>query len=137
MACNCDQCGGRTTGLHHIGIYVADIEVSKAFYIEKLGFELLQEAAPGDTKLALIGVGSCVIELIQRADHAPRQAGVIDHIAISVEDIDQIVCRLIEKMVVFESGEVNDAPDLFGGIRNIFFSGPDGERLEFFESIHN
>lgn len=135
MACNCDQCGGRMTGLAHIGIFVADIERSKAFYLDDLGMELIDECAPNGLKLALVGVGSCILELIQRPEHDARPAGVVDHIAIAVEDIEPLVCKLVEKQVAFESNEISDAPDIFGGIKNIFFSGPDGERLEFFEFV--
>ncbi len=135
MGCNCENCGGRTLGLHHIGVMVRDIEASKAFYLGTLGFSLIDEADNNGAKLALIGVGSCVIELIQRPDHEPRPAGIIDHIAIAVEDIDTLVCKLIEKQVVFETNAIGVFPHLFGGLKNIFFAGPDGERLEFFEPI--
>ena len=30
---------GKVTGLAHIGVMVKDLEVSRKFYVEKLGFE--------------------------------------------------------------------------------------------------
>lgn len=133
MGCKCEQCGGKVVGLAHIGVQVRDIEASKAFYVGSLGFELTDECQMGPTKLAFLNVGDCKIELIQPGDFRPRVPGQIDHICVEVEDIDTLVCKLIEKGVKFDSDRINDAPGLLGGVRNIFFAGPDGERIEFFE----
>lgn len=135
MACDLSKSAGKVTTLAHIGIYVKDMAVSKAFYCDKLGFTLMEEAVNGETALALLRIGACVLELIQQPVYAPRTAGQIDHIALAVEDISSLVRHLSEQNIHFLSDEVSDMPGLFGGIRNIFFVGPDGERLEFFEQI--
>jgi lactoylglutathione lyase len=114
---------------------VKDIEASVKFYAEALGFELTARHSMGTAQLAFLNVGSCCIELVQTADYAPRPAGVVDHIAIEAEDIETLVCKLIEKGIVFLS-DINTANGLLGGIKNVFFTGPDGERLEFFEYIN-
>lgn len=135
MGCNCEQCGGKLKGLAHIGIQVADIAASKAFYVDTLGFTLThEEAMDNGVKLAFLNIGTCLLELVEVPNHAPRPAGVIDHIAIEVEDIETVVCKLIEKQVTFLTNEINESP-ILGGIKNIFFTGPDGERLEFFEYL--
>ncbi|NLG23788.1 MAG: VOC family protein [Clostridiales bacterium] len=136
MGCKCDNCGGGIVGLAHIGIRVRDMEVSKKFYIDALGFELTDECQMGATKLAFLNIGDCKIELIQPADYAERVPGQIDHIAVEVTEIEPLVCRLIEKGVRFDTDQISDAPGLLGGVRNIFFSGPDGERIEFFEYLN-
>jgi lactoylglutathione lyase len=133
MACKCVNCGGKITGLAHIGIFVKSIEQSNAFYADKLGFEITGSHKMGDTTLEFLRIGSCILELIEKPDYQPRSAGVIDHIAVEVEEIEPLVCKLIEKQIPFLTGEINDAKDLLGGVRNIFFTGPDGERIEFFE----
>ena len=133
MSCNCENCGGRITGLAHIGVFVKDIVVSKAFYIDTLGMKLTHEGNNGT--LALIQEGSMILELIEAPDKLPREAGVVDHIAFAVEDIETLMCKLIEKGVKFNTDTVTTVPGLFGGIRNLWFDGPDGERLEFFEFI--
>lgn len=132
MGCTCEQCGGRILGLAHIGIMVKDMEVSKAFYVGKLGFEVTQEITMGNgTKLCFMNIGTCLLELIETPSYAPRPAGVVDHVCVEVEDIETLVCKLIEKQVVFETGEVGYPKEL--GAKNIFFKGPDGERIEFFD----
>jgi lactoylglutathione lyase len=123
------------TGLAHIGIMVKDMDASVNFYAGALGFELTARQSMGAAQLAFLNVSSCCIELVQAADYAPRPAGVVDHIAIEVEDIETLVCKLIEKGVNFLS-DINTVNELLGGIRNVFFTGPDGERLEFFEYIN-
>ncbi len=133
MPCNCENCGGRITGLAHIGILVQDMDRSKDYYVNTLGMQLQADECAGDTKLVMVGIGSLVIELIQKPDHQPRPAGVVDHVAIACEDIETLVCKLIEKGVRFDANEISHNPTLFGGIKNIFFKGPDGEILEFFE----
>ena len=131
MACNCANCGGRIQGLAHIGLYVSDLSVSKPFYVDTLGFEAAGDYELPSCRISFVRAGSCVIELIQRTSGEPRQAGVFDHVCLEVDDIESIVCKLIEKNVRFETDHIVDVPEL--SIRNIFFSGPDGERLEFCE----
>ena len=133
MACNCDHCGGEILGLAHIGVKVRDIEASIRFYRDVLGFQLTSRQDLGATHLAFLNIGTCLIELVQKETYEERTAGQVDHIAMEVRDIDQLVCRLIEKNVKFLSNEINVAPDLLDGVKNIFFVGPDGERFEFFE----
>jgi len=134
MACDCKNCGGRVVGLAHIGLYVTDLSRSKAFYVDTLGFEPAGDYHLPACDIAFVKAGSCVLELIERKSGEPRQAGLFDHVSIEVEDIDTLMCKLIEKNVRFETDRVVDVPAL--GIRNIFFAGPDGERLEFCESVN-
>ncbi len=129
MSCNCSSCGGRVQGLAHIGLYVSDIAVSKAFYVDKLGFEAAGEAKLPACAISFVRAGSCVLELIQRFSGEPRKDGLFDHVCLEVEDIETLVCKLIEKGIHFETDHIVDIPEL--SIRNIFFAGPDGERLEF------
>ncbi|MBQ1257788.1 MAG: VOC family protein [Clostridia bacterium] len=133
MACNCNNCGGVVTGLHHIGVHVRDAKVSEKFYVDLLGFEKTHEFHNGPTTLIFVRAGSCVIELIENANKDDRPVGTIDHICLEVKDIEPFVCRLTEKMVNFDTGEIKENAWLFGGAKNIFFKGPDGERIEFFQ----
>lgn len=136
MGCKCENCGGVMTGLHHIGVRVNDMEVSKAFYLDTLGLKLLGEFSKDKLKLVFVGVGSCVLELINNGVIADkRPAGVIDHVAIQVEDIEPLVCKLTEKHVAFDTGKIDECDWIYGGVKNIFFKGPDGERIEFFEVL--
>lgn len=124
---------GKVTGLAHIGVIVKDLETSKKFYMDNLGFKLDDENDLGRVKLAFISNGTCLIELICYPE--PKEisgAGVVDHICMEVEGIDEIVDELKARGINFE-GPVGMSTQIRGGIKNVFFSGPDGERIEFFE----
>ena len=130
----------RMKGLAHIGIHTEDVTKSMEFYTETLGFDymdLREVPVPnGVTKLGFVNAGNLVIELVQPADTSGiknRKLGVVDHIAIEVDDIDGVIDSLRNKNVEFNTPEKNDNPYLFDGISNIFFKGPNGESLELFQ----
>ncbi|MCL2426528.1 MAG: VOC family protein [Oscillospiraceae bacterium] len=117
------------TGLAHIGIFTKDIGKSIDYY-KRLGFALDNEEEVGEMKLAFLSAGTCLIELIGVAEE--RTAGVVDHIAMVVDDIDQAVSDAIANGIEIDASQITSVP-ILGGVRNVFFTGPDGERLEFFE----
>ncbi len=129
------------TGLAHIGIFTQDVDKAKAFYQDVLGFALTNEEAlvgdKGTTRLAFLEAGSCIVELIQPADPssvADRPAGRVDHVAMAVKGIDEVAERLKTKGIAFDTEEPSSLK-ILGGAKNIFFQGPDGERLELFEVL--
>lgn len=113
----------------HIGIVVKDINGSLPFYQEVLRCELRVISQEGNLKFALLKCGNQMIELLQYLDHQEeRVAGVIDHIALKVHDMEKEVLRLKEKGVKL----LFDAPKIVsGGKKIMFFKGPDGESFEF------
>jgi len=121
---------GKVTGLAHIGILVKDIDKSIAFY-KQLGFTLDKEENPS-VRMAFISAGNCLIELIEQKDLPKRPAGVVDHVAVVVDDIEDAIENAKAQGIDIDASQINSA-DILGGIKNIFFEGPDGERLEFFE----
>ena len=121
---------GCITGLAHIGVFVKDIDASIDFY-KKLGFSLDGEENPG-IKLAFLSAGSCLIELVEQKNADARSAGVIDHVAVVVDDIDAAIANAKENGINIDASTIKSV-DILGGIKNVFFEGPDGERLEFFE----
>lgn len=125
---------GKVTGLAHIGIMVKDLEVSRKFYVEKLGFEEECRNDLGGTVICFLNNGTCLLELVCRENYqAPTDPRAhIDHVCMEVEGIDSLVASLKEQGVEFES-DVNYSSIIHGGVKNIFFHGPDGERIEFFE----
>ncbi|MDR2657464.1 MAG: VOC family protein [Oscillospiraceae bacterium] len=122
-------------GLSHIGVIVSDIEASIVFYRDRLGFIVDQrEELDRGTKLAFIHAGTCIIELIERPDRkTPEAPGPVDHICLDVSGIDELVGSLRAKGVTFMSDKVSALSGGLAGKRNIFLTGPDGEKLEFFE----
>ncbi len=129
-------------GLAHIGIFTTDMESTMAFYKDILGMEISYQKdlvrPNGTTKLGFVQAGSLILEFIQPADIdgiQDKKGGIVDHIAIEVKDIEELAGRLMAQGVAFETSDVAEVGDLFNGIKNIFFSGPNGERLEFFEYL--
>ena len=121
---------GKITGLAHIGVFVKDIERSIDFY-KRLGFTLDKEEQPG-IRLAFLSSGNCLIELIEQKELPTRTAGSVDHVAMIVDDIDAAIKNAKAQDIEIDASQVNSV-DVLGGIKNVFFEGPDGERLEFFE----
>lgn len=130
---------GTIIGLAHIGVYADNLEKSTEFYKDVLGFSVdyTAEVQDGAVKLAFLTKGSCIIELIHNTSEdiaASRQAGIIDHVALGVNNISDLVTCLEAQGVSYETKEPLHV-DLKNGARNIFFYGPSGERLEFFEYL--
>ena len=121
---------GKITGLAHIGIFVRDIDKSIDFY-KRLGFTLDAEEQPS-IRLAFLSAGNCLIELVEKKDEPARNAGVVDHIAVVVDDIDAAIANANENGIQIDASQVGTMT-ILDGIKNVFFEGPDGERLEFFE----
>jgi len=121
---------GKVTGLAHIGIFCKDIEKSMDYY-KRLGFTLDKEESLG-IRLAFLSAGSCLIELVEQKDLPARTAGVVDHVAMVVDNIDVAIVNAKANGIEIDETTVNSVP-ILGGVRNVFFEGPDGERLEFFE----
>jgi len=121
---------GSIKGLAHIGIFVKDLEASIDFY-QRLGF-MLDKIETIHIRLAFLSAGTCLIELVEQKDMATRAAGPVDHFAVEVDDIDAAIARAKENGIDIDASTVKSI-DILGGIKNVFFAGPDGERLEFVE----
>lgn len=82
----------KTTGVHHVALRSTDMELSKRFYIETLGFELLMETP----ELFLFKAGDAAFGV--RAPDAQTPGGDkfnpfrvgLDHIALSCDDKAEI-----------------------------------------------
>ena len=121
---------GNLQGLAHIGVFVKDMEASIDFY-QRLGFNLdSQRVTDSGIKIAFLSAGSCILELVGRNVEPYRTAGVVDHIAILVDDLDEAIVKANKNGIKVEAPKAGTAP-VFGIMRNVFFAGPDGERLEF------
>jgi len=121
---------GKITGLAHIGIFVKDIDKSIDFY-KRLGFTLDKEEAPS-IRLAFLSAGNCLIELVEQKEIPTRAAGIVDHVAMIVDDIYAAIANAKASGIDIDESTVSSVP-ILGGVKNVFFDGPDGERLEFFE----
>ena len=123
-------------GFGHVGTYIKDIEVSKKFYMDVLGFEILYECLHehSGNRLCFLQNKNCVVELVQFAVWEDRRDGLFDHLTIEVEDIKKAKAYLESKGVEFES-EIQLDPQLGKrGMYYVMFRGPDGEHLQITET---
>jgi len=117
--------------LAHIGIVVQNCERSVEFYTRVLGLELVDRHSNKELTIIELKTGSLVVELLQyfSSSPEPRGTGIYDHLAFRVEDIESEMARLRGYGVVFP-----EKPRLaLNGKKIIFFTGPDGERIELLE----
>lgn len=118
--------------LAHAGIVVGDCERSAQFYQQVLDCEYIEEYEDNKIKIVFLQLEDGVLELIQHKDVVAeyRQAGPVDHLAIAVKDIDSEVDRLRKLGIpcLFERPK-----EVLKGKKIMFFSGPDGEKLEFIQ----
>lgn len=131
-------------GLAHLGIYTNDIEKSKDFYINKLGFTLdfetnIDKGSGNYLKISFVKAGNLCLELLQHSDPSITQTGnnaATEHFAIRVQDIEQCVSEYKSKGIVFETEEPVLISKLYDSVKAIFFRGPSGERVELFEFLN-
>lgn len=123
-------------GIAHVGLYIKDIERSKKFYTEILGFEKICEfVSLEDNKIAFVKSGNLIIELIQHKVWMDRKDGLFDHIAMEVENIEETSERLRELGISFEADIYFDDLVFDKGVKYQAFRGPDGEHLEIYQTL--
>ena len=126
-------------GLHHIGIYVTDVQESIKFYEEILGFHydyyFEVEANNGFLKIAIMRKDNFNVELLQLVDSSEVKAQAEqtwNHFTMYVSDIEKTVERLKQdERIVFEPGGICEV-EAFDKeyFRYTFFRGINGERIE-------
>ena len=121
----------------HVGLYIKDIERSKKFYSEVLGFTCICEFVnPTGDKLAFMKSGEAIFELIQHKVWMDRKDGLFDHMAMLVEDIEKTSEELKAKGIVFEDEIYLDHNVFDKGVKYQAFRGPDGEHLEIYQILY-
>lgn len=126
-------------GIAHIGFFVSDIARSKAFYEDTLGFETFferSESTPDgkEVKIAFLRLSNLVFEMICVPGMVFPPDGCFQHLAISVENIEDAAAKLDAAGIAHE--ELVYSPEtLANGSKWVNFLGPDGEHLEFNEAL--
>ncbi len=122
------------SGLEHIGIPGKDIKKTVEFY-EKLGFETFYEATMNGTQhFAFLKLGDLVIETYDKPPFADA-AGVVDHYAIKVTDVDAVFEKMKDEGYDLLDKEVQQVPFFGNGYRYFMIKGPNGEKIEFGQSL--
>ncbi len=119
-------------GAAHIGLYVDDPQSVIDWYVENLGFHFITKEVNGAVECWFAGCGGLVIEFIKKG--CTPSDGPWAHVCLEVIGIDALVADLKKKGIIPEEAEITGNADFMpSGIRNIFFDGPVGEKLELLE----
>jgi len=123
--------------IHHIAIICSNYEVSKKFYTEVLGLNIIREVyreARRSYKLDLAIGEHYVIELFSfpnppERPSRPESCG-LRHLAFSVDNVEEKRTELIEKGLDCEDIRIDEFTD-----KKFFFTtDPDNLPLEFYEN---
>jgi glyoxylase I family protein len=126
----------RLNSIHHLAIICSDYLISKHFYTEILGLEIISEVYRTERdsyKLDLIVGNNYQIELFSFPNPPERvsepEACGLRHLAFEVSDLTECVEKLQSQGVVVEPIRVDE----FTGKRFTFFADPDNLPLELYE----
>lgn len=118
--------------LHHASLLVADLAAARAFYEGVLGLHPSDTRPPMRFEGVWYELGAQQIHLlalpnpdagVQRPEHGGRDR----HTAVLVNDLDALIVRLDETGIPYTHSH--------SGRRALFCRDPDGNALEFIESM--
>ena len=113
----------KVTGINHVVLHVTDVERSKTFYMEVLGFEDRNLSVGPSMKASFLRCGVQGLDLFEVANGDVHGGKEMNHMALNVAaaDLVEIVAELSQIGV-----ETSDRTP-----RNtVFISDPDGHRIE-------
>lgn len=123
-----------TSGIHHLGLSVADLDATTRFFVQCLGWSLVREVP--DYPARFVSDGTAMFTLWQtEPGSAPfdrrRQVG-LHHVAIRVSAVDALA-DLYRRVSGFPGVVVDFAPEPLasGPARHFMVFEPSGTRVEF------
>ena len=122
--------------IHHIAIICSDYQVSKRFYTEILGLNIIREVYREERqsyKLDLAIGDDYVIELFSfpnppKRPSRPESCG-LRHLAFAVENVEEKRAELLQKRIDCEEIRIDE----FTEKKFFFIADPDDLPLEFYE----
>ena len=123
-------------GIHHTAIICSNYEISRDFYVNKLGLSIIRETLRVERKSykldLFVGVNSR-IELFSFPDPPERQsrpeARGLRHLAFEVDSVEAAAIDLKSKGIQTEDIRIDENT----GKKFTFFEDPDGLPLELYE----
>ncbi len=109
--------------LELVSLPVSDIETSKAFYNEVLGFHLDHDIQPGNglRVIQLTPPGSACSIVIGAGMGLDPKDGTVKNTHLVVDDI-AVACKELSDRGL----EMSDVNDMGGGVKYAYFADPDG-----------
>jgi catechol 2,3-dioxygenase-like lactoylglutathione lyase family enzyme len=124
----------QTQGVHHVGLTVPDLQATRRFFIDTLGFSQVGEKP--DYPAVFVSDGSVMLTLWQAEEGARafdrRRCIGLHHLALAVAD-HRALEGLHERLASCEGVTIEFAPEGLGqtGARHMMCSIPGGVRVEF------
>jgi lactoylglutathione lyase len=118
--------------LHHISLYVRDVDASAAFYASVLGLdEIPNRVSNGHIRWFTID-DFRTIHLIGGDPAAERPREFSTHVALATTQFEAALARLEKHGVTYVNlaGQPKDVTIRPDGVRQVYFQDPDGHWLE-------
>lgn len=122
--------------VHHMAIICSDYEISKRFYVNVLGLEIIREVYRQEResyKLDLALNGLYILELFSFPNPPARpsrpEASGLRHLAFEVNDLDEVIAHCTINNVRSEPIRIDE----FTQKRFTFIADPDDLPIEFYE----
>lgn len=125
----------KITGIAHIGIPTNDIEMTKKFY-QNLGFDVILETynEKAKEKVAFLQCKNYCIETFENKQ-AVMADGAYQHVALDVEDIEQIYENIRDAGYSMATDGIETLPFWENGVKFFMIYGPNRERIEFCQKL--
>lgn len=123
----------KTSGVHHIALWVRDFNISRRFYVDTLGLKVVSEShndciiLAGDVQLYIRGIGASA----RARDTQPRIGAGLDHIALKCHDEAELerFAEALSGANVWNTGVLTE--NVHGG-KYVGFKDPDGIGFELY-----
>jgi catechol 2,3-dioxygenase-like lactoylglutathione lyase family enzyme len=113
----------KVTGINHVVLHVADLDRSRTFYMEVLGFDDRGISGFPGLKACFLRCGMQGLDLFEMAECDVHGGEEMNHMALNVDaaDVEQVLAGLSEAGIdAFEMTPRN----------SVFISDPDDHRIE-------
>ncbi len=118
--------------LHHVSLFVRDVDASAAFYAEVLGLREIPNRV-GQPHIRWFTIdGFRTFHLIGGDPEAERPRPFSTHVALATRDFEAVLARLSQHGVTYVSvaRRENDVTVRADGVRQAYFQDPDGHWIE-------
>ena len=118
--------------LHHVSLFVRDVDASAAFYASVLGLEEIPNRV-GQPHIRWLTIdGFRTVHLIGGDPEAERPRQFSTHIALATRNFETVLGRLEQHGVTYVSlaRQPKDITIRADGIRQVYFQDPDGHWIE-------
>ena len=100
----------------------SDVDRSKAFYVDRVGFHLDHDVEPGNgMRVVQLTPPGSACSIVVGVGISDPTAAPVRNLHLVVDDVDAARSTLVGNGV-----DVSDVQDMGGGVRYAFFSDPDG-----------